>query len=56
MLPALRGSGDTTDLGPDLEGSPPSSSIIGGRNVLAAEREEVVDLIMGREEPLYLTG
>ena len=56
MLPALRGSGDTADLGPDLKGSPPGSSIVGGGDVIAAEREDVVDLIMGREEPLRLAG
>ena len=56
MLPALRGSGDTADLGPDLEGSSSGSSIVGGGDVFAAEREEVVDLIMSREEPLRLTG
>jgi hypothetical protein len=56
MPPASRGSGDTADLGPDCEGSPPGSSIVGGGNVLAAEREEVVDLVMRREEPLGLAG
>ena len=56
MLPALRGSGDTADLGPDLEGSSSGSSIVGSREVIAAEREEVVDLVMSREEPLRLTG
>ena len=56
MLPALRGSGDTADLGPDLEGSSSGSSIVGSREVIAAEQEEVVDLVVGREEPLRLTG
>src|SRR5687768_16444167 len=56
MLPALRGRCDTADLGPDREGSPPGSSIVGGRDVIAAEKEEVVDLVMGREEPLRLAG
>jgi hypothetical protein len=56
MLPALRGSGDTADLGPHRKGSPPGSSILGGGDVLAAERKEVVDLIMRREEPLCLAG
>ena len=56
MLPALRGSGDTADLGPDLEGSSSGSSIVDGREVIAAKREEVVDLVMRREEPLRLAG
>src|SRR5512134_1736203 len=56
MPPALRGSGDTADLSPDRKGSPPGSSILGGGNVLAVEREEVVDLVVRREEPLCLAG
>ena len=56
MLPALRGSGDTADLGPNRKGSPPGSPVFGGGDVVAVEREEVVDLIMRREEPLGLAG
>jgi hypothetical protein len=46
MRPILRGSRDTADLGPDRKGLPPGSSVVGGGNVLAVEREEVVDLVM----------
>ena len=37
----------TTDFGPDLEFVGPGSSVLGGSDVIAAEMEEVVDLIMG---------
>jgi hypothetical protein len=30
--------------------------VLGGRNVIAAEVEQVVDLIVGREEALRLAG
>jgi hypothetical protein len=56
MLPALRDSCDTDDLSPNFEGSSSGSSIVGGGDVFTAEWEEVVDLIMSREEPLCLTG
>ena len=56
MLPALRDSCDTAGLSPELEGSSSGSSIVGGGDVFAAEWEEVVDLVMSREEPLCLTG
>ena len=56
MLPGLRSSCDTADLSPELEGSSSGSSIVGGGDVCAAEREEVVDLVVSREEPLCLTG
>jgi hypothetical protein len=47
MPPALRGSCDTRDFSPDLQGLPPGSAVFGGGDVIAAERKEVVDLIMG---------
>ena len=56
MLPALRGRCDTADLGPKLESPGPCGSVFGGGDVLAAERKEVVDLVMRREEPLCLAG
>ena len=56
MLPALRGRRDTADLGPKLESPGPGGSVVGGGNVLAVEREEVVDLVVRREEPLGLAG
>src|SRR6516162_1169118 len=36
-----------TDLGPDLECLGPRNSVLGGSDVIAAETEEVVDLIVG---------
>ena len=35
------------DFGPDLESLAPASSVLGSSDVIAAEMEEVVDLIMG---------
>jgi hypothetical protein len=56
MLPALRGRGDAGDLGPKLESPGACGSVFGGGDVIAAERKEVVDLIMSREKPLCLAG
>ena len=56
MLPALRGGHHTGDFGPKLERPGPHGSVLGGGDVIAAERKKVVDLIMGREEPLRLAG
>ena len=48
------GSGDrgslpthATDFGPDLEFLGPGSSMLGGSDVITAEVEEVIDLIVG---------
>src|SRR5215210_3196183 len=49
-------SGHAGDLGPGLEGLGPGGSILGGRAVIAAEVEEVADLVVGREEALGLAG
>jgi transposase len=49
-------SGHAGDLGPGLEGLGPGGSILGGRAVIAAEVEEVVDLVVGGEEALGLAG
>jgi hypothetical protein len=46
----------TADFGPDLEFLGPGCSVLGGSDVIAAETKEVVDLIVGREEPLRLAG
>jgi hypothetical protein len=48
--------GNPGDLGPGLEGLGPGGSILGGREVIAAEVKEVVDLIVGGEETLSLPG
>ena len=44
------------DFGPDLESLAPASSVLGSSDVIAAEMEEVVDLIASREESLRLAG
>ena len=46
----------TADFGPYLEFLGPGSSVLGGTDMIAAEMEEVIDLIVGREEPLRLAG
>src|SRR3954471_14387667 len=47
-------SGHTGDRGPGLKGLGPGGSVLGGRAVIAAEGEEIVDLIVGGEEALSL--
>src|ERR1700741_1415649 len=47
---------DTADFGPDLEFFGPGCSVLDGSAMIAAEMEEVVDLIVGGEEPLRLAG
>ena len=49
-------SGRAGDLGPGLEGLGPGGSILGGREVITAEVEEIVDLIVSGEKALGLTG
>ena len=49
-------SGHAGDLSPGLEDLGPGGSIVGGRAVIAAEVEQVVDPIMGGEKALGLTG
>ena len=49
-------SGHAGDRGPGLEGLGPGGSILAGRAVIAAEMEQVVDLIVSGEEALGLTG
>lgn len=44
------------DLGPDGEGLRTCGSVLDGSDVIAGEMEEVVDLVMNREEPLHLPG
>jgi hypothetical protein len=46
----------TADFGPDFEFLGPGCSVLGGSDMIAAEMEEVVDLIVGGEEPLRLAG
>ncbi len=41
---------------PDFEGPCPGSSVFGGGDVVSTQMEEVVDLVMGREEALGLAG
>ena len=49
-------SGHAGDLGPGLEGLGPGGSVLGGGAVIAAEMEQVIDLIMSGEEALSLAG
>src|SRR3954469_8658710 len=49
-------SGHAGDLGPGLEGLGPGGSILAGGEVIAAEMEQVVDLIVSGEEALGLAG
>src|SRR4051812_12515699 len=49
-------SGHAGDLGPGLEGLGPGGSVLAGGEVIAAEVEEVVDLVVSGEKPLGLTG
>src|SRR3954454_187316 len=49
-------SGHAGDLGPGLEGLGPGGSILAGGAVIAAEVEEVGNLIVGGEEALSLAG
>src|SRR3954447_21524390 len=49
-------SGNAGDLGPGLEGLGSGGSILVGGAVIAAEVEQVIDLIVSREEALGLAG
>src|SRR3954470_17369763 len=49
-------SGHAGDLSPGLEGLGPGGSILAGGAVIAAEVEEIVDLIVSGEEALGLAG
>src|SRR3954467_7614570 len=49
-------SGHAGDRGPGLEGLGPGGSILAGGEVIAAEMEQVVDLIVSGEEALGLAG
>src|ERR671913_302220 len=54
-LPCQRGRGSNpADVGPGLERPRPRGSIFAGGEVVAAEVEEVVDLVVGGEEALCL--
>src|SRR4051794_4597201 len=52
----LCGSLGASDLGPHRERLRADGSVLGGGEVIAMEAEEVVDLIVGGEEPLHLAG
>jgi transposase len=52
----LCGSLGASDLGPDRERLRADGSVLGGGEVIAVEIKEVVDLVVGGEEPLRLTG
>src|SRR6516162_6966472 len=46
----------TADFSPDLESVGPDSFVLGSSDMIAAEMEEVVDLVVSGEEPLRLAG
>ena len=48
--------GHAGNLSPDLKGTGPGGSILGGGAVIAAEIKQVIDLIMSGEEALGLAG
>jgi len=50
----LRRSSDAADLGPNLKGLGLGGSILDGWNLVAAEKEEVADRVVGRRETLCL--
>src|SRR3954452_13941799 len=50
------GSFGASDLIPDREGLRPDGSVLAGGEVIAVEMKEVVDLVVGGEEPLRLAG
>src|SRR3954467_2966132 len=52
----LWGGFGASDLGPHRERLRADGSVLGGRKVIAVEVEEVVDLVVRREEPLRLAG
>ncbi len=49
-------SGHAGDLGPGLKGLGPGGSVLGSGAVIAAEVEQVVDLVVSGEETLGLAG
>jgi hypothetical protein len=52
----LRHAGDTSHFGPGPEGAGPGGAILGGRQAVATEVEEVADLVVGGEEALRVPG
>src|SRR3954447_25971362 len=56
LCPSLCPSGHAGDRGPGLEGLGSGGSILDGGAVIAAEVEQVVDLIVSGEEALGLAG
>jgi hypothetical protein len=47
---------NATDFCTEVEALAPGSSVLGGSDVIATELEQVVDLVVGREEALRLAG
>jgi hypothetical protein len=52
----LCGCLDAADIVPRLEGAGPLGAIVGCRHLVAGQEEEVVDLVMGGQEALSLSG
>ena len=47
---------NAADFRPDVESLGPGSSVLSGSDMIAAEVEQVIDLIVGGEEALRLAG
>src|SRR3954469_23367096 len=52
----LCGGFGASDLGPHREGLRADGAVVSGRKMIAVEVEEVVELVVGGEEPLRLAG
>src|SRR3954451_933007 len=47
---------DAADVVPRLEGAGPLGAVVGCRHLVAGQEEEVVDLVVGGQEALSLSG
>ena len=52
----LCGFRDAADVVPRLEGAGPLSAVVGCRHQVAGQEEEVVDLVVGGQEALSVSG
>ena len=52
----LCGLRDAADIVPRLEGAGPLGAVVGCRHLVAGQKKEVIDLIVGGEEPLNVSG
>ena len=52
----LCGLRDAADVVPRLEGAGPLGAVVGCRHEVAGQEEEVIDLVVGRQEALSVSG